>query len=86
MNKVIELRHENNYKLWMKFNDGEAKIVDFKDIIGKGISAKLLDVNYFKLARIDNGGGIEWPNGFDFCPNYLKENIDLELLSKKLKN
>jgi len=50
----------------MKFNDGESKTVDFKNLIGKGVSKKLLDVNYFKFARIDNGGGIEWPNGFDF--------------------
>ena len=24
-------------------------------------------------SKIDNGGGIEWPNGFDFCPNCLGE-------------
>lgn len=66
----------------MKFNDGESKTVDFKNLIGKGVSKKLLDVNYFKFARIDNGGGIEWPNGFDFCPNYLKENISSELIIK----
>lgn len=83
MNKVIELRHENNYELWMQFSDGESKIIDFRNLIGDGISSELLDIDYFKLARIDNGGGIEWPNGFDFCPNYLKENINSELISER---
>ncbi len=77
MNKIVELRYEKEYKLWMRFNDGESKIIDFETLIGKGISNKLLDIDYFKLAAIDNGGGIEWPNGFDFCPNYLKEFVDM---------
>ena len=66
----------------MRFNDGESKIIDFKTLIGKGISHKLLDTDYFKLVAIDNGGGIEWPNGFDFCPNYLKEFVDIAETSK----
>jgi len=76
MNKIVELRYEDGYKLWMRFSDGESKIIDFGTLIGKGISSKLLDIEYFKLATIDNGGGIEWPNGFDYCPNYLREFID----------
>jgi len=82
MNKIIELRYENGYKLWMRFNDGESKIIDFETLIGKGISYKLLDTDYFKLVAIDNGGGIEWPNGFDFCPNYLKEFVDIAETAK----
>jgi hypothetical protein len=73
MNKIIELKYLKEYNLWVRFNDNSTKVIDFKDYIGNGISAKLLDYEYFKLAKIDNGGGIEWPNGFDFCPNYLKE-------------
>ena len=72
MNKVIELHYLDAYKLQVGFMDGETKTIDFKNIIGKGISMPLLDPDYFKLATIDNGGGIEWPNGFDCCPNYLK--------------
>lgn len=77
MNKVIELKYLRDYTLWMRFNDGETKTIDFRPLIGKGISAVLIDSEYFKLASIDNGGGIEWPNGFDFCPNYLKEYVEL---------
>jgi hypothetical protein len=75
MNKVVEIKYLNDYKLWLKFNDGESKIIDFKNHIGKGVSTKLLEIDFFKLVTIDNGGGIEWPNGFDFCPNYLQKNI-----------
>jgi Protein of unknown function (DUF2442) len=73
MHKIIELKFIKDYQITIRFNDGEIKIIDLKPLIGKGISSLLLDTSYFKLGTIDNGGGIEWPNGFDFCPNYLKE-------------
>jgi hypothetical protein len=28
---------------------------------------------YFNQVKIDEFGGIIWENGFDFCPNYLRE-------------
>jgi hypothetical protein len=73
MNKIIETRYMGLYTIWMKFADGFTKEVDFKPIIGEGVSAPLLSLEYFQQVAIDNGGGLEWPNGFDCCPNYLRE-------------
>jgi len=73
MNKVIAIKIIGDYTLSIQFRDGETKIINFQPLIGKGVSALLLDKDYFKQVSIDNGGGIEWPYGFDFCPNYLKE-------------
>ncbi len=78
MHKIIEIKLLGDYLLLLKFNDGEVKIIDFKPLIGLGISAQLLDKEYFKLVAIDNGGGIEWPNGMDFCPNFLKEHVSTD--------
>lgn len=75
MNKLIAIKVLGDYILWLQFQDGESKTINFLPLIGKGVSALLLDKEYFKQVAIDNGGGIEWPNGFDFCPNFLKEFI-----------
>lgn len=75
MNKIIRIEYLDGYKFLLHFNDDASKIIDFKNLIGKGISAELLNIEYFKLVRIDNGGGIEWPNSFDFCPIYLREYV-----------
>ena len=53
MYKIIELKYVEEYKFWIRFNDGESRGIDFKNLIGKGISAKLLDIEYFKLAVVD---------------------------------
>ena len=73
MNEVIELTVLADYQVWLKFNDGEEKIVDLRPHIGEGFTAELLDYEKFKEVFIEPGGGIAWKNGYDFCPNYLRE-------------
>lgn len=75
MNKIIDIKFAGDFELSLKFNDGESKTINFEPLIGKGISSQLPDKKYFRKVSIDNGGGIEWPNGMDFCPNFLKEYI-----------
>jgi hypothetical protein len=75
MHKVIDINNVGNFQLLLKFNDGESKLINFEPLIGDGISAPLLDKAYFSKVSIDNGGGIEWPNGMDFCPNFLKDYV-----------
>jgi hypothetical protein len=73
MNEVIEIRTLENFQIWIRFKDGVEKTIDFKRFLGKGITKELLDTENFKRVGIEPGGGISWYNGFDFCPNYLKE-------------
>jgi hypothetical protein len=58
------------------FSNKESKQINFLPLIGKGISAKLLDLEYFKQVSLEEGGGIQWLNGLDFCPNYLKDYVN----------
>jgi hypothetical protein len=73
MNKIIAFKIQDNFQIWLHFQDRESKVIDFTTLIGKGISEPLLDKDYFNQVSIDNGGGLEWPNGMDFCPNFLKD-------------
>ena len=73
MNRIVAFKVLEEYKIWLQFQDEESKTVDFTTLIGKGISVSLLDKDYFKQVSIESGGGLEWPNGMDFCPNFLKE-------------
>ena len=73
MNEVIEIKTLENYLVWLKFSDGEEKVVDLKPFIGKGFTEELLQSEKFAEAFIEPGGGIAWPNGFDLCPNFLRE-------------
>ncbi len=73
MNEVIDLKVLNNYLVWIKFSDNEEKVVDLKPFIGKGFTKNLLKSENFNEVFVEPGGGIAWPNGFDLCPNFLRE-------------
>jgi hypothetical protein len=76
MENIIEIRPLNNYNIWVKFEDEFTATVNLKPFIQSGISSKLIDNNYFNNVKIDEFGGIAWENGFDFCPNFLRQYIE----------
>ncbi|HLC17194.1 MAG TPA: DUF2442 domain-containing protein [Thermodesulfovibrionia bacterium] len=74
--EVIGFNVLKDYHIWLKFDDNSTKIIDFKPFI-KGEPAKeLSNYEYFNEVKIDSGGGLVWPNGYDFCPNFLKEHVE----------
>lgn len=75
MDRVISVKPLENYLLEIEFADGVRKVIDIGPFIGKGISAALNDKTYFRQVALEDGGGIAWPNGYDFCPNFLREDV-----------
>lgn len=73
METIIEVKPLENHLIWVLFADNFSATIDIKPFITQGISTKLLDYDYFRQVKIDEFGGISWENGFDFCPNYLRE-------------
>jgi len=73
MNKVVEIKILDNYNVWLKFDDGYNSQINLKPFLGKGIAKELLDVDKFNTLNIEPGGGLAWYNGYDFCPNYLRQ-------------
>jgi hypothetical protein len=75
MDKVISVKPLENFLLEIEFADGIRKIIDIRPFIGHGISAALKDEAYFRQVSLEDGGGIAWPNGYDFCPNFLRDDV-----------
>jgi hypothetical protein len=78
MESIIDIKPLENYTIWVLFDDNFSGTINIKPFITTGLSEKLSDYNYFKQVKIDNFGGICWDNGFDFCPNYLRELIEIK--------
>ena len=75
MNRVISVKYLRDYLLELVFADGHQKVVDINPFIRDGLSYALADLSYFQNVKIESGGGIYWPNGYDFCPNYLRDEV-----------
>ncbi len=75
MDKVVSVKPLENSLLEIEFADGFCKVINIRPFIGKGISAALNDESYFRQVMLEDGGGISWPNGYDFCPNFLRDDV-----------
>jgi hypothetical protein len=58
---IEKIEVENDYILFVKFNDGTTKRVDLSYYLAKGIFTQLKDQAYFRLVK-NNGYFISFPN------------------------
>lgn len=71
---IENVRALDEYKLYLKFENGEEKIFDMNNLINSTkIYLKLKDKNYFKKVKT-RGDTIEWENGEDVAPEMLYHN------------
>ena len=72
--KVSGVRPMDNYLLWVRFSNGEAKVFDFKSILKNPAFAPFNDLDVFKGVYIDYGIPV-WNDGhIDISPEYLYDN------------
>ena len=72
--KVCGVRPLDDFKLWVRFNTGEAKVFDFGPLLDKPAFAPLADKTVFDAVYIDYGVTV-WNDGdIDIAPEALYEN------------
>lgn len=71
---ITEAKYLKGYKVWLSFNDGATGEVDLRSELDGEIFEPLKDVSYFKEFEIV-GHTLSWPNGADFAPEFLREQI-----------
>lgn len=72
--KIYGVRPMANYRLWLRFNTGEAKVFDFTPLLSSPAFAPLTDPSVFGGVYIDFGVPV-WNDGaIDIAPEYLYAN------------
>ncbi len=77
--QISGVRPLSDYRLWVRFNTGEAKVFDFKSLLITPAFSPLKDVSVFNNVYIDYGCTV-WQDGdIDIAPEYLYENgVDVD--------
>lgn len=71
----IEVKAIEKYKLYIKFKNGEEKILDMEPELNEKFYKRLKEYEYFKNVKISETGiTIEWQNGEDIAPENLYYN------------
>lgn len=73
MNTVVKVIPQAANRLILTFADGFRAEVDLKPLLTKGIAQQVSAPDLFAQVTTEPGGGIAWPNGFDLCPEFLRE-------------
>ena len=72
--KISGVRPMEDFKLWLRFSTGEAKVFDFEPLLEKPAFAPLADRAVFNGVYIDYGVTV-WNNGnIDISPKFLYDN------------
>jgi hypothetical protein len=71
---VIEVKPEPGYRLFVRFKDGLAGLVQLRPEDLTGALAPLLDTQFFEQVFIDYGA-VAWPGDIDLAPDAMYAQI-----------
>ena len=71
MFKPSEVKALQDYKLWVKYEDGVEGTVDLSHLTGKGVFSIWNDYEEFKKVYIDKCGAFTWNDQVDICPDSI---------------
>ena len=74
--KVVEVKHLQDYKLWLRFQDGLSGTVDLSAELWGPMFEPLKDKMLFAQAAVHPElETVTWPNGADLAPEFLYEAV-----------
>lgn len=76
MKKVVDAEAREDYRLWVRFEDGTEGEVDLRDLVGKGVFESWQDPREFRKVRVDpETHNVAWPDGVELCPDSLYDDL-----------
>jgi hypothetical protein len=72
MHYVTDVAYAGEYKLWIRFEDGQQRLVDLESHLDGAVFEPLKDLLYFRSFRLNPDiDTVVWPNHADFSPDFL---------------
>lgn len=71
MKKIVSVRVLEDYRVWLRFDDGVEGIADLSELVGRGVFAAWRDYAFFRRAFVADYGSLTWPGELDLCPDAL---------------
>lgn len=68
--QIAEVEVRPEYRLLVRFGNGESRLFDVGPYLSKGVFKELRNESYFQKVRIVSGG-IEWPHQQDLSADTL---------------
>lgn len=69
--KPVETRALDNFRMWLRYQDGTRGEVDLSDIAGQGVFEAWNEPGFFASVRLGSHGAIQWGAEIDICPDAM---------------
>ena len=77
---VVGARHVRAHVVWLRFRDGTSGEIDLAPALLGPVMAPLRDPQFFRQFTIHpEFHTLVWPNGADFAPEFLHDNVQLRV-------
>ena len=74
MHYVTEASYIDGYRLRIRFEDDEVRVVDLSEHLDGPVFEPLKDLPFFRRFTVNHDiDTVVWPNGADFSPDFLYE-------------
>jgi hypothetical protein len=74
MHYVVDASYVDGYRLKVRFENDEVRVVDLTDHLGGPVFEALRDPSYFRQFTVNRDiDTVVWPNHADFSPDFLYE-------------
>ena len=74
MHYVTEATYVSEYKIKVRFENGEVRLVDLGPHLYGPVFEPLKDLSFFKSLKVNTDiDTVAWPNDADFSPDFLYE-------------
>jgi hypothetical protein len=75
---VVEARHVRANTVWLRFRDGTCGEIDLVPALRGPIMEPLKNATFFKKFMLHpEFHTLVWPNGADFAPEFLHDNVQV---------
>ena len=76
--RITDAKYITGYKIYLHFSDGSEGEINLEPELTGEIFDPLKDISFFKKFTINHElHTIVWPNGADFAPEFLYDNIKI---------
>lgn len=69
--RIVAANPRPNFHVELTFDNGETGLVDLSHLAGRGVFSAWNQPGVFEQASVTDIGALEWPGGFDLCPDAL---------------
>ncbi len=76
MARIVACQPLDDYKLWIRFEDGKSGKVSVKNLVGKGVFEAWNSIEFFNSVHIDPiSQTVAWGKDLDLDPYVLRERL-----------